>query len=92
MAIFGSGRIHRAKTLSTTALAEAKNHLSRLVDEAVAGREVIISRHGRPVARLVAIDHCTVPRFGALKGRLDIPDDFDQPLSDAELALFTGTD
>ncbi|AVY95025.1 prevent-host-death family protein [Microvirgula sp. AG722] len=78
--------------MSTTALAEAKNHLSRLVDEAVAGREVIISRHGRPVARLVAIDHCTAPRFGALKGRLDIPDDFDQPLSDAELALFTGTD
>ncbi len=73
--------------MSTTALAEAKNHLSRLVNEAVAGREVIISRHGRPVARLVAIDRCPVPRFGALKGRLDIPDNFDQPLSDAKLAL-----
>jgi len=33
---------------------EAKTHLSRLVDRAAAGEEVIIARAGRPVARLVS--------------------------------------
>ena len=32
---------------------EAKTQLSRLVDEAAAGEEIVIARHGRPVARLV---------------------------------------
>jgi prevent-host-death family protein len=32
---------------------EAKTHLSSLVDEVEQGREVVITRHGKPVARLV---------------------------------------
>lgn len=34
---------------------EAKTHLSRLIGDVEAGREVTITRHGRPVARLVPV-------------------------------------
>lgn len=33
---------------------EAKTHLSSLLDRVEAGEEVVITRHGKPVARLVA--------------------------------------
>lgn len=69
---------------------EAKTHLSRLVEEVVAGQEIIIAKHGRPVAKLVAISHVSAPRIGALKGKLDVPEDFDAPLPDDVLAAFEG--
>ena len=34
---------------------EAKTHLSTLVDEAAKGKEVVITRHGKPVAKLVGV-------------------------------------
>lgn len=36
---------------------EAKTHLSTLLDRVAAGEEVIITKHGRPVARLVGAQH-----------------------------------
>jgi prevent-host-death family protein len=36
---------------------EAKTHLSTLLDRAAAGEEVVITKHGKPVARLVGIRH-----------------------------------
>jgi prevent-host-death family protein len=60
---------------------EAKTHLSRLVDEAAAGQEIVIARSGRPVARLVAINEdAPKPRrvFGQMKGKIWIADDFDE--------------
>jgi prevent-host-death family protein len=60
-------------------LHEAKTHLSRLVDRAAAGEEVIIGRSGRPVARLVPYATSSQPRVsGALAGRLWVADDFDE--------------
>lgn len=70
---------------------EAKTHLSRLVEEAAAGREIVIAKAGRPVARLMPL--AVVPRpkqLGALRGRITIPPDFDAPLSDDELRRFEG--
>jgi prevent-host-death family protein len=59
----------------------AKTHLSRLVDEAAAGQEIVIAKAGRPVARLVPFD---APRSrrrpGTMRGRIRIGDDFDAPL------------
>jgi prevent-host-death family protein len=40
---------------------EAKTHLSSLVDEVEKGREVIITRHGKPVAKLVRADDLHTP-------------------------------
>jgi antitoxin (DNA-binding transcriptional repressor) of toxin-antitoxin stability system len=41
--------------MSTHSVAEAKNQLSELIDRAIDGEEVVITRHGRPVVSLKAI-------------------------------------
>ena len=68
---------------------EAKTHLSRLLRHAVAGEEVVITRSGRPVARLVAIEERR-PVFGIDEGRFVVPDDFDDPLDEDLLRAFEG--
>ena len=42
--------------MKTVNLHAAKTHLSRLVDEAVAGEEVVIAKAGKPMVRLVAVE------------------------------------
>ena len=70
---------------------QAKTHLSRLLDEVAAGAEVVIAKAGRPVARLVPLEPVVrKKRFGLLKGRIDVPDDFDAPLPPDVLADFEG--
>ena len=60
---------------------EAKARLSRLIDRARPGEEVIITRRGTPVAKLVGADAMSEPRkLGLLKGRVRISADFDAPL------------
>lgn len=60
---------------------EAKTQLSRLVERAEAGEEVVITRHGTPAARLVPIatraDLASVR--GIWRGRVRIAEDFDDP-------------
>lgn len=61
---------------------EAKTHLSRLVDRARAGEEIVIGRAGRPVARLVPYaERGPVRAPGALAGQLWVADDFDDTAS-----------
>jgi len=61
---------------------DAKTHLSRLLDAVEAGEEVIITRHGRPVARLVsAAPPAPLRRFGTMPGFATVAPDFDTPLS-----------
>ncbi|MGE0255336.1 MAG: type II toxin-antitoxin system Phd/YefM family antitoxin [Alphaproteobacteria bacterium] len=70
----------------------AKTQLSRLIDAAAAGEEIVIARHGRPVARLVAANRSLEPRKpGTLKGLIRIRDDFDAPLP-PDLAEAFGSD
>jgi prevent-host-death family protein len=70
---------------------EAKTHLSRLVDEAADGEEIVIAKAGKPVARLVALEPARQPRVpGLLKDKIWIADDFDAPLPEEILALFEG--
>jgi len=70
---------------------EAKTQLSRLVERAAAGEEIIIARAGKPVARLVALNPRLKPReFGRMAGRIHIADDFDAPLPDDVLRAFNG--
>lgn len=60
---------------------DAKTSLSRLVDAVESGREaeVVIARHGRPVARLVAYrGESQRPRIGVARGRFVVPDDIDR--------------
>lgn len=55
----------------------AKNHLSHLLDRVARGEEVIITKAGMPVAKLVPIVHRI---FGSAKGKFTVPDDFNDPL------------
>ena len=76
---------------ATVNIYEAKTQLSRLVDQAAAGKEIIIARGGRPVARLSQL---AAParkiRFGVLKGKVKVAADFDAPLPDGVIAAFEG--
>ena len=70
---------------------DAKTNLSRLLDRAASGEEVVITRNGRPVARLVAAAPARKPRkLGLLKGRIRVSKDFDAPLPDDVLDAFEG--
>lgn len=68
---------------------EAKTRLSELVDRAEKGEEIIISRAGRPVARLVPLQ-VAERKPGSWIGRAWIADDFDAPLPDDILKAFEG--
>lgn len=63
---------------------EAKTHLSKLIQKALAGEEVIIARAGKPVVRLVPVDPVVTAErsFGAWKDISWMADDFDAPLED----------
>jgi len=75
----------------TVSIYEAKARLSHLVDRALQGDEVLITRHGRAVARLVPASRArAVRRLGALRGKIRVSRDFDAPLPDDVLALFEG--
>jgi len=58
---------------------EAKTHLSRLVERAAAGEEIVIAKAGVPKARLVPLTGDHGPRSpGAWRGRVHLADDFDE--------------
>ena len=75
-----------AKTVNLHA---AKTQLSKLVDQATKGEEIIIAKAGKPMVRLVAV---AAKRrrtgYGADKGKIWISDDFDAPLPDDVLKSF----
>lgn len=73
--------------MSTFNVYAAKARLSHLLDEAAAGREVVIARAGRPVAKLVPVGRAK-RRLGLLAGKWTVPADFDAPLPPAVLASF----
>jgi len=77
--------------MRTVNIHEAKTHLSRLVEEASAGDEVIIAKAGKPVARLVPVKKVQRRRkLGVLAGKFTVPPDFDAPLPDEVIAEFEG--
>ena len=69
----------------------AKTHLSRLIEQAAAGEEIVIAKAGKPVARLLPFAPRREPRQpGLLKGQIWIADDFDEPLPEEIMAAFRG--
>ena len=68
---------------------QAKTHLSRLIQRAEAGEEVVIARGRTPVVRLVPIAKAAVDRrFGAMKGKARLTEAFFEPLPEDELAAW----
>jgi prevent-host-death family protein len=68
---------------------EAKTHLSRLLERAMEGEEVIIMRAGRQLVRLVPVERAPVQRkVGTAKGDFVVPEEFEAPLPEEILAEF----
>ncbi len=65
---------------------QAKTHLSKLIQQALAGEEIIIANRNQPVVKLVALPEARQQRRigGAKEAILSIADDFDAPLPDFE--------
>ncbi len=73
--------------MKTFTIHEAKTNLSRLIEKACKGEEIIIARGSQPVVRLVPITDAKGNRKpGALKGKLHVGPEFFEPLPDDELA------
>ncbi|MFI5309000.1 MAG: type II toxin-antitoxin system Phd/YefM family antitoxin [Polyangiales bacterium] len=64
-------------------VAEAKAHLSELIEAALRGEDVVIARRNTPVVRLTAVrSHKRSARFGMFKGRIRMSADFAETPAD----------
>jgi prevent-host-death family protein len=80
-----------SSAVQTVNIYQAKTQLSKLVDLASSGTDVVIARAGKPMARLTSLKkEKRVINFGALEGKGWIAEDFDAPLPDDLLAQFEG--
>ncbi len=73
-------------------LSEAKAHLGRYLEQVQKGESFLFCNRNQPMARLVGLeksDHNRPLRFGSLKGRFRVPDDFDAPLADFEKDFYS---
>jgi prevent-host-death family protein len=73
----------------TMNVAEAKAKLSELLDAAIAGQRVVIARAGTPLVELTPVQPLPSRKLGFMP-ELSIPDEFFDPLSDEEIALWEG--
>jgi prevent-host-death family protein len=72
---------------------EAKTTLSQLLESVLAGEDVVISKAGTPLARLIPYHIQKKPRSpGIWKGKVTMADDFDEPLPPEILNGFLGVD
>jgi len=65
-------------------VSEAKARFSEILKRVEAGETVVVTRHGKPVARIEASGEKKrkLPRIGAFKGEVWMSDDFDEPLEE----------
>jgi prevent-host-death family protein len=61
---------------------DAKTQLSRLVEQAEAGEDIVLARAGKPVVRLVPVRVARRRKLGQWNGKVRISKDFDAPLPD----------
>lgn len=78
--------------MPTYTVHEAKTNLSKLIERAEAGDEVIIARRDQPAVRLVPVGQSAAKRmFGAYKGQATVTAAFFDPLPDDELSAWDGS-
>ena len=74
----------------TVGVHEAKTTLSRLLRRATSGEEVVITRGGEPVARLVPVQRAGLRQLGQDIGLFEYPEDFNDSLPADLLGAFEG--
>lgn len=72
-------------------LYEAKTQLSRLVDRAMVGEEIIIAKAGKPMVRLVRVDRPSPRVLGSAAGTIEYSEGWDDAMADAELDSILGS-
>lgn len=77
--------------MKTVNMHQAKSQLSKLVEEALAGQDVVIARNGVPAVRLTRFGDDILRTPGVWKGLIEIPDDFDE-LDEDIIRDFEGSD
>lgn len=77
-----------ARSPKTVNIHDAKTNLSRLILEATQGRPFVITKAGKPMVKVVAIDQENRPRLGMLAGVFEVPDDIDTPFKDEIKTMF----
>lgn len=78
--------------MPTYTVHDAKTNLSKLIERAEAGEEVIIARRDMPAVRLVPVAaKASKRRFGAYAGQATIDESFFEPLPEEELDAWEGT-
>ena len=76
---------------TTVNIHEAKTQLSRLIEKATHGEEVVIAKAGKPMVRLQpVVPKPHVSRIGFMKGQFTVPDDFDTLFQDEIEEMFYG--
>lgn len=77
--------------MKTVNIHEAKTHLSRLVEEAAAGRSFIIAKAGKPMVEVRSLKAGSFARrLGFLEGQFDVPDHFNSMYEKQIDDLFRG--
>lgn len=71
---------------------EAKTNLSKLIQQALAGDEVIIAKAGKPQVKLVPVVEHPVRKPGRFKGQFEVGPEFFEPLPEEELAAWEGSE
>jgi prevent-host-death family protein len=69
---------------------EAKTNLSKLIEKARSGDEVIIAKAGVPMVKLVPVDPPRRPVFGSAKGQITLKKGWDKPMTKREFDEFIG--
>lgn len=72
----------------TVNIHDAKTNLSRLILEATQGKPFVITKAGKPMVKVMAIDHETKSRLGMLAGVFEVPEDIDTPFRGETEAMF----
>lgn len=68
----------RGKDMTTVNIHEAKSQLSKLIELALSGQEVVIAKAGKPKVRLIPVESEEKSRFGMDKGKIWMADDFNE--------------
>ncbi|MRW90239.1 type II toxin-antitoxin system prevent-host-death family antitoxin [Duganella sp. FT80W] len=76
--------------MPTVDITLAQTQLASLLEAASRGEEVVITLDGRTAVKLVPVQVRRVLKFGTMKGKIRIPEDFDAPLQEDIQAAFEG--